>query len=110
VLTELLLPNAGGAYYNQVLLMPAAVWLFTAGWALARKSGLARLMWLIAVNILAWEWILAFSVSFAALVLRHDFEREATLFVIGPELLIFVFPMVLALFVLSVTPRVLENS
>ena len=106
LLTALLLPNAGGAYYNQVLLIPAALWLFTSGLALAKNNGLARLTWLTAVNVLAWEWILALPVSFAALVLRHRFEREGTLFVAGPELLIFLFPLALALFVLSVAPQV----
>lgn len=105
VLTALLLPNAGSANYNQVLLIPAAVWLFTPGWTLAQKSGLARLTWLIAVNALAWEWILALPVSFAALVLRHSFEREATPLVAGPELLAFFFPLALGLFVLSAAPR-----
>jgi len=105
VLTALVLPNAGGAHYNQVLLIPACLWLVTSGWALAKERGLARLMWMIAVNALAWEWILALPVSFAALVLRHSFQREATLSVTGPEFLIFVFPLALALFVLSAAPQ-----
>jgi hypothetical protein len=106
VLTALLLPNAGSAYYNQAMLLPVCLWVFTAGRALARKSRLARLMWLMAANALAWQWILALAVAFGAFVLRHSFEREATLLVAGPEMLAFVFPLALALFVLSVAPQV----
>jgi Glycosyltransferase family 87 len=101
LLTVLFLPNAGGAKYNQVLLIPAVVWLLTSGRVLARKTGLARIAWLIAVNVLTWEWVLALPVSFAGLVLRHGFQREMTLFVAGPELLVYFFPLALALFVLS---------
>src|ERR1039457_4851760 len=42
-LTMLCLPTAAGANYNQAILLPAAVWLFTPGRSLA-KGGLARLM------------------------------------------------------------------
>jgi Glycosyltransferase family 87 len=105
VLTVMLVPEAGGAKYNQALLIPVVLWLFDTGWALTRSSGLARITWLAAVNVLLWEWIIAFAVSFAAFVLHHRFEREATWFVAGPELLIFLFPLVLVLFVLSAAPQ-----
>ena len=104
--TALLLPNVGSAYYNQVLLLPAVAWLLTSGWELAKNNPLARFTWLAAVNLLAWEWILALPVALATLVLRHRFEREGTLFVAGPELLTFLFPLALALFVMSVAPQV----
>ncbi len=110
-LTQLLLPNAGrGAYYNQVLLIPAAVWLFRPGWELSKKSGLACLTWWMAVNVLAWEWILALPPAFAALVLHRTFERETTLLVIGPQLMNFFFPLAIALFVLSAAPQSLQQS
>ncbi len=95
VLTALCLPNAGSAHYNQVMLIPACLWLFTSGWTLARKSRLALLLWVIAVGVFAGEWILALPVSFAGVILHHSFQREATLFVMGPEFLIFVFPVAL---------------
>ena len=107
-LTMLCLPTAAGANYNQAILLPAAVWLFTPGRSLA-KGGLARLMWVMAVNTLAWEWILALPVSFAAFALQHRFEREATWFVAGPELVTFLFPLALALFLLCVAPQVLRS-
>ena len=109
-LTVMLLPNPGGAYYNQVILIPAALWLFSSGRHFAKKGGLPRFTWLIAVNVLAWEWILALLVSFAAIVLQYKLEREATLFVGGPEILIFVFPGTLALFVLSVAPQLCRTN
>lgn len=106
LLTLFVIPNAGGAKYNQVLLIPVVLWLFEAGWALTENSGLARATWLVAVNVLLGEWIVAFAVSLAGFVLHHRFEREATWFVAGPELLIFLFPLALALFVLSAAPQI----
>jgi hypothetical protein len=110
VATQLLLPNAVGSYYNQVLLIPAVLWMFTPGWALAKNRGfLPCLAWFIAFNVLAWQWIWASSVSFAA-ILHHHFQREATLLVVTPELLIVVFPLTLALFILSVSPQALRQG
>lgn len=103
--TTLFLPNAGSAYYNQALLIPACLWLFTPGWALARTNRMARLTWLAVVNVLAWQWILALPVSFAALALRYKPHREVTFFLVGPQFLIYIFPFALALFVLSVAPQ-----
>jgi hypothetical protein len=110
VLTVILVPAAGGAQYNQVLLMPAAVLLFTPGKEFVPHNRTARLTRLLAVTVLAGEWILAFLVSFAALVLHRTFYREATFFVAGPELLMYLFPLTLGLFVLSVTPQVLAET
>jgi hypothetical protein len=100
-ITVLLCPNAAGAKYNQVLLIPVALWLFTAGSTLARRGGLVRITWLVAVNVLLWQWMLASAVSFAAFVLHHTFQTEASWFVLAPELLMFLFPLTIALFVLS---------
>jgi hypothetical protein len=99
--TSLVLPNAGGgSFYNQILLVPVVLWLFTSGKALAKNYGPARVTWIFAVAGLAGQWIFAFVVSFAALVLRYRFQHEATPFVGGPELLMYAFPGELALFVL----------
>ena len=109
-LTTLVLPNAGSAYYNQALLLPACLWLFIPGWTLAGKNLMARLLWLVAVNLLAWEWILALPVSFAALVLHHAPQHEVTFFAIGPQFMSYLFPFALALFVLSVAPQLRRAS
>lgn len=110
VVTLLLLPNAGGAYYNQVLLIPAALWLSTEGRLMAASRGLARLLWWIAAGSLALEWVVALAVSIAALAMRVKFGSEASVFVAGPEFLVFFFPLALALFVLSVAPKVSRGS
>lgn len=103
--TSLVLPNAGGgSFYNQILLVPAILWLFTSGRDLARNYAPARVTWTFGVVGLAAQWIFAFVVSFAALVLRYRFQREATPFVGGPELLMYVFPAEVALFVLCAAP------
>jgi len=99
--TSLVMPNAGGgSFYNQLLLVPVVLWLFTSGRDLTRNYAPARVTWIFAVAGLAGQWILAFVVSFAALVLGYHFQREATYFVGGPELLMYVFPGELALFML----------
>jgi hypothetical protein len=108
--TLLLLPNAGGAYYNQVLLIPAALWFFTEGRGMAAWRGFARVLWWIAASVLALEWVLALAVSFAAVVMRAKFGSEASVFVAGPEFLAFFFPLALGLFVLSVAPKVLRKD
>jgi hypothetical protein len=100
-LTVLLLPNAGSSYYNEVLLLPVVLWMFTSGWRVARESRLASIMWVLAVILLAGQWIAAFPVSVAVLTLHWKFERETTLFIAGPEFLMFYFPIFLGLFVLS---------
>jgi hypothetical protein len=99
--TTIVLPNAGGgSFYNQILLVPVVAWLVTSGGALA-KDGPARLTWIIASAGLAGEWILAFAVSFAAFALGYHFQNEATAFVGGPEVLMYILPLELALFVSS---------
>lgn len=99
--TIFLLPNGGGALYNQVLLIPVVIWLFYLEQKLTRPIRLVRLTWLLAVAVLAGEWLAALAVSFAALLLHHNFQHEATFFVAGPELLAFFFPVALVLFFLS---------
>lgn len=99
--TSLILPNAGGgSFYNQILLVPVVLWLFTSGKALAKSYVPARVTWILAVAGMTGQWIFAFVVSFAALALHYSFQREATYFVGGPELLMYAFPGELALFVL----------
>ena len=108
VVTVLLLPNAGGGKYNQVLLLPAVLWLSIRGWKLTKRSRLARVTALLALNVFAWQWILASAVCFAVLTLHHAFEREATPFVASPELLVFLFPLTLCLVFLSLIPEILR--
>jgi hypothetical protein len=104
-LTSLILPNAGGgSFYNQILLVPVILWLFTSGRALARNYAPAGMTYILAVAGLAAQWILAFAVSFAAFVLRCNFQHEATPFVGGPEVLMYAFPAELALFALCAAP------
>ncbi len=106
-LTELVIPNAGGgAFYNHILLIPAALWLVTSRRPVfALKRLLAYITWVIALGVLAGEWVLALAVSFTAFAFNHRFQHEATLFVGAPELLVYVFPLALALFVLSAAPE-----
>ncbi len=110
VVTQLFLPNAGKAYYNQVLLLPAALWLFIPGSSLATKSVLARLTWLTTIGLLALEWLSTLPPDFATLVLHRTFDRETIAIVVGPQLTSFFFPLALALFVLSVAPQVLRGA
>jgi hypothetical protein len=98
--TSVVLPNAGGgSFYNQILLLPAALWLFTSGRTLSKNYAPARVTWLFAAGVLTAEWILAFAVSFAAFVIHYRFRVESSLFVGGPELLMYGFPGALALFI-----------
>lgn len=98
--TSVLLPNAGGgSFYNQVLLVPIVLWLFASGRDLSRNYGPARVTWIFAIGGLAGQWLLAFAVSFAAFALRYNFQHEATPFVGASELLMYVFPAELTLFV-----------
>jgi hypothetical protein len=111
VLTALLIPNAGGgAFYNHILLLPAVLWLATSGKVLAQERPLMRFAWVFAMSVLAGEWVLALPVSLAAFIFRYSFQREGTLFVGGAELLLYVFPLALALFVLSAVPGSLRMS
>jgi hypothetical protein len=104
VTTVLLLPNAGGGKYNQVLLVPAVIWACVAG--RKRKGvGTRRVTRLLAANLLVWQWIWAVGVCFAVVALRHRFGRESSPFVAGPELLVFFFPLALSLFVLNEAAR-----
>jgi hypothetical protein len=102
-LTLLVLPNAGG-YYNQALLVPAALWMFFSGLQVRKASAVVRLTWVLSVTALAGQWIAALPVSFAVLFWHRHFERESTLFVTGPEILIYFFPILLGVFVLSAGP------
>ena len=110
VLTVMYLPNAGSSYYNEVLLFPVVLWMFTSGLGAARDSAFARIMQLLAAGVLAGEWIAALPVSLAVLVWHWHFERESTLFVTGPEFLIFYFPIFLGVFVLSAGPRAWRSA
>lgn len=104
--TSLILPNAGGgSFYNQILLVPVILWLFTSGRALADNYMPARVAWFLAAIGLAAEWIMAFAVSFSSFVLLHHFHLEASPFVGSPELLMYGFPAILGLFVLCTTPQ-----
>lgn len=104
--TSVVLPNAGGgSFYNQILLLPAALWLFTSGSTLSKNYAPARVSWLCAAGVLTAEWILAFAVSFAAFVLHYRFRLEASPFVGGPELLMYGFPGALALFIACAMPQ-----
>ena len=106
VVTTLVLPNAGGGtYYNDVLLIPAAVWLLTSGRELASAGRSALLVWVVAVSSLAGAWILALAVSCAAFVFHYNFPREETLMAGGPELMLYAFPLMIALFALMAAPR-----
>jgi hypothetical protein len=106
VLTGMLMPNAGLGGYNEVILIPVVLWMFTRGWKLAKRRIMTRVTWLLAFNVLAWQWIWASCVSFAALFLGYQFDNELAHFVATPKLLVFMFPAVLALFLFSVGPQV----
>jgi hypothetical protein len=109
--TSLVLPNAGGgSFYNQILLLPAVLWLCTSGRALTSDYMPARVTWFFAAGTLAAEWILAFAVSFSSFILHRHFHFEATPFVGSPELLMYAFPAALALFVLCAAPPALASS
>jgi hypothetical protein len=104
--TSVVLPNAGGgSFYNQILLVPVVLWLFTSGRDLGRNYAPARLTLILAIAGLAGQWIFAFAVSFASFALHHKFQHEATLFVGGPELLMYAFPAELTLFILCAWPQ-----
>ena len=92
-------PNAGVGKYNLVLLVPAALWLFSAGWSLRTRSLAAAITWMVAVNALLWQWLGAAAVSFAVLALGLRIEREATLAGAGPQAIVFIFPLALLPFV-----------
>lgn len=102
VMTELIVPNAGGgAFYNQLILIPGALWLLTSGRRLAKENALASFTWKIAVTVLAGGWLLASLVSFGVLALHLHFNSDAQLVPGAPALLVYEFPLALALFVLS---------
>jgi Glycosyltransferase family 87 len=105
VLTEIVLPTLSGSYYNQLILIPVAIWLFASGFELAQETLLARVMWWATVGVLVGQWLVALAVSFASLVLGLHFQSELSYFVAGPEFLTYMFPLVLALFVLSAAPQ-----
>ena len=105
VTTVLLLPNAGGGKYNQVLLVPAVICACVSGRNKRKGVGISRVTRLLAANLLVWQWIWAVGVCFAVVVLRHRFGRESNPFVAGPELLVFFFPLALSLFVLNEAAR-----
>jgi len=110
IVTSVILPNAGGgSFYNQMLLIPAVLWLFTGGRALARNYRPARIAWAGAVLGLTAEWLVAFAVSFAALILHYRFRIEASAFVGAPEFLMYAFPAELALFLLCVLSQSLRT-
>jgi len=102
-LTLLILPNSGG-YYNHVLLLPAALWMFFSGLQARGASALVRLTWLLSVIALIGQWIAALPLSLGVLFLHWHFERESTLIVAGPEILVYFFPILLGVFVLSAGP------
>ena len=103
-LTVMVLPNAGRAYYNEVLLVPGVLWMATVGRELGEKNRLSDGMWWVAAGVLVAAWILALPPSVAVLAWHHRFEREATFLVTGPEFLMFFFPLFLGLFLASVGP------
>ncbi len=109
-LTALLLPAAARAMYLQVLLFPAILWLFARGLNSAKGSGLARGLWVVAVMVLAGEWVFASAVTFAAVFLHHHFLQEASGFVVGPEVLVFFFPLSMMLFVIGLAPRMWQRA
>ena len=80
--------------------------LFTSGKILAGRRLLTRFTWAIAVGVLAGAWVLALLVSLAALLLHPSYRSDAALSVGGPELLVYDFPLALALFVLIAAPDV----
>jgi len=98
--STLVAPNAGSAKYNLALLIPACLWLFTFGVEL-KTTALGRFSWWLAANALLWQWLLALIVVIGVVVFRHPLQREATLFAAAPEILLFFFPLLLALFLLS---------
>lgn len=95
LVTTLVVPNAGSAKYNLVLLIPAILWLFSFASDLGPTSKLGGLGWLLAVNGLVWQWLLAFVVVVYVVLLRHPLQREATLRAAAPEILVFYFPILL---------------
>lgn len=104
-MTVLILPNAGASYHYQIILVPACLWFVTEARALTADHFLARILWWIAVIALAGQWCLALCASLKAVLTHSHFQSEKQLLVFLPELLVFVFPMLLALFILSVAPR-----
>jgi hypothetical protein len=104
-LTDLTLPNAGGSYHYQIILVPASLWFVTEAGQLARDHPLPRILWWTAAGVLAGQWCLALCVSLKAVLTHSYFQSERQPLVFAPELLAFVFPMLLALFILSVAPR-----
>jgi glycosyl transferase family 87 len=99
--STLVAPNAGNAKYNLVLLLPAGLWLFSFGGELQKTGMLAGVSWLLAVNGLLWQWLLALIVVFAVVILHHPLQREATFLAAAPEILVFFFPLLLSPFLLS---------
>ena len=97
----LLAPNAGASKYNLVLLIPAALWLFSSGLALRPRSVFARFSWLLAFNGLLWQWLLALAVVFAVVILRHPLQHEATALAAAPEIAVYLFPLTLIPVLLS---------
>ena len=91
----LLVPNAGASKYNLVLLIPGVLWLFSSGLALRPRSVLVRFGWLLGLNGLLWQWLLALGVVFAVVVLRHPLQHEATALAAAPEIAVYLFPFTL---------------
>lgn len=108
--STLVAPNAGSAKYNLVLLLPAGLWLFSFGGRFQTTGVLARFSWLLAVNGLLWQWLLALIVVFAVVVLHHPLQREATFLAAAPEILVAFFPLVLIPFLLSAFLRLARLS
>jgi glycosyl transferase family 87 len=65
--TVLLAPT-GGAVYDQVILIPAIVWLGFRRAEILKASGPMRVLALVAVVALCWQWLAACGVALASLI------------------------------------------
>jgi len=105
MVTTVFLPNFGSSYYNEVLLLPVVLWMFTSGWRALKGVPLSCALFYLAAAVFVAEWVAALPVSLSVLLFHTHFERETTWFVAGPEALIFYFPVFLGVFLLSAGPR-----
>jgi hypothetical protein len=78
VVTVLLAPT-GGAVYDQVVLLPAIVWLGYRRGEILNASRPVRVLALIAVVALSWQWLVASGVALVSLLLPAWARRPAVL-------------------------------
>ena len=65
--TEMLLPS-GGAVYDQVVMLPGILWLWLRREQISRGSPPLRVMGLVTLIALGWQWIMASGVAVMSLI------------------------------------------